>query len=113
MNHLGDVYEGEFHFGKKSGLGNLTTQIHDCHPKEYFSFIGEFLNGKKNGRGQLKRSSEVPCDKIFIYNGDFKQGLKHGSGEAYWQPWVLQSDDEPLDNCLKFDSSQFVYHYSG
>ena len=66
----GIIYEGEFLNGKKNGKG-----------KEYYDgqlvFEGEYLNGQRNGKGKEYYNDEL------IYEGEYLKGKKNGKGKEY------------------------------
>lgn len=47
MNSIGDIYDGEFRLGKKSGIGKLKEKRSEYE----LNYIGEFRNDKFNGKG--------------------------------------------------------------
>jgi antitoxin component YwqK of YwqJK toxin-antitoxin module len=65
------IFKGEYLKGKKNGKG-----------VEYFQnnkikFEGEYLNGKKNGIGKEYNK------KGLVYEGEYLDGKKHGKGKEY------------------------------
>ena len=65
------IFEGEYLNGKKNGKG-----------KEYFfdgtlNFEGEYLNGEKNGKGK-----EYSYGRL-IFEGEFLNNKRHGKGKEY------------------------------
>ena len=65
-------FEGQYLNGKKHGKG-----------KEYYydgkiRFEGKYLNGKKNGIGK-----EYDYDGKLIFDGEYLNGVKHGRGKEY------------------------------
>ena len=65
------IYEGEYLNGKRNGKG-----------KEYdyngnLKFEGEYLNGKKQGKGKEYSS------KILIFEGEFLNGKRNGKGKDF------------------------------
>lgn len=83
----GQLYEGTWANDKKSGKA---IEILANGGK----YVGNFANGKRNGKGQFKWVSHkisllefifIYCKKIIqtngeVYDGEWKNGLKHGSG---------------------------------
>jgi hypothetical protein len=71
------IYRGAFKHGKYNGKGNLfvfdeNNELNELNePTE--EYLGEFLNGKKNGSGMLKY-------KNFEYKGEFFNGFYSGMG---------------------------------
>ena len=55
---------------------------------------------------------------MFVYNGDFTNGKRHGHGEMYWCPIDfskfenVEKPDE-IQEMNIFKKSQFEFHYSG
>ena len=65
------IYEGEYLNGKRNGKG-----------KEYddngnLIFEGEYLNGKRNGKG---KEYDYNC---LIYEGEYLNGQRNGKGKEY------------------------------
>ena len=60
------MFEGEFLNGKRNGKGK---EYDDCQRLE---FEGEYLNDKRNGKG-----------KEYYYNGKIKFGFIYNNGERY------------------------------
>lgn len=85
-------YEGEFRMGTRTGSGTavysngyrysgewLNDLFHGegtYHQQQGYVYKGHFTEGKFNGHGQL-------TTPFGYYEGDFKNGLPHGSGEQY------------------------------
>ena len=65
----GLYYEGEFNNDLYHGVGTLLMD-------NLLIFKGEFINGKKSGRGTL-----ISTDKMFKYEGQWKNNMKNGLGE--------------------------------
>ena len=61
----GTVFEGQFLNGELNGKGRISL------PKLQILFEGNFVNGKKQGHGILKTERQ-------LYEGDFKDDMKHG-----------------------------------
>ena len=66
------LFEGEYLNGKKNGKG-----------KEYSDFAslifeGEYLNGKRHGKGR-----EFNNDGNIIFEGEYLNGKKNGKGKSY------------------------------
>ena len=85
-------YEGEYLFGKKwEGKGydkngnviyeliNGNGNIREYGIRDTLIFEGEYLNGKKNGKGK----EYYFYDGNLIYEGEYLNGLKHGIGKEY------------------------------
>ncbi len=47
-------------------------------------YIGEFLNGERNGEGQ-----EYDINNYLIYEGEYFKGKKHGKGKEYYNGMLL------------------------
>jgi len=78
-------YEGEYINGKKSGKG-----------KEYYSngklkFEGEYLNGKRNGKGK-----EYDYNGNLDYEGEYLNDEKNGKGKEYYSNGKLFFEGEYL-----------------
>ena len=66
-------FEGEYLNGKRNGKG-----------KEYYcngllKFEGDYLNGKRNGKGK-----EYDNNDILIFEGEYLNGNKNGKGKEYF-----------------------------
>jgi len=64
-----DYYKGSFLLNKREGKGFLRT--------DQIEYKGEFVNDKIHGLGEMFFGE----GKNLIYNGNFKEGIKHGKGE--------------------------------
>lgn len=65
----GSRYDGEWMNGKFHGLGSFSS------PERRVTYMGEFKNGKRDGRGEYN-------GQFIYYNGDWKNDMKHGVGTA-------------------------------
>jgi len=102
VNEAGDIYDGEFEYGKKHGLGNLQLTYKPAKGEEggidypiSLSFLGEFKSGKYDGQGQIKIEPMNNEEKLkdfhryrMLYNGSFVGGKRDGHGEMYWNTKV-------------------------
>ena len=92
----GDIYEGEFSYGRPHNKGKLEFTINEIP----YTYVGEFANGKKQGKGNLSSKDNkynydgdwmndkyegfgALFDKGEKYTGDFKNGNYHGNGCLY------------------------------
>ena len=57
----------------RSGKGDKIFDLYECKG-EVFKYIGQYLNGEKNGKGK-----EYDGDKIF--EGEYINGIKNGKGK--------------------------------
>ncbi len=64
------IFEGEYLNGKRNGKGK--EYDHDGGIK----YEGEYLNGKRNGKGKEYSLEEV-------YEGEYKNGERNGKGKEY------------------------------
>lgn len=78
----GEVYQGRFEQGKRSGKGSLRTN-------KGVMYIGEFKNNFKDGYGEeevyrnSKKALQKGQSKIkrkSLYKGNFKEGMRDGDG---------------------------------
>ena len=70
----GDVYEGQWRYGKRSGFGTMKWDNGD----EY-EYIGRWKNGKRSGTGIMKWKNGDQ------YIGSWKDGKRSGLGTLYWR----------------------------
>ena len=68
----GDIYEGEFVYGKQQGEGRLKWA------KDGRVYEGSFENDEINGYGTF--TSSDGC----VYRGNYKDGRKNGLGLCTW-----------------------------
>ena len=68
----GDYYIGEISKGIPNGYGKLISKKENT----YFTYIGEFKNGKKEGNGNIFSS-----DNLFFYEGNWENDKKTGLGK--------------------------------
>ncbi|ESO92384.1 hypothetical protein LOTGIDRAFT_233146 [Lottia gigantea] len=80
----GSWYEGDVEEGKRHGDGTFRC------PHYQVSYVGEWINGKRNGKGRMEYDGE---GKSF-YDGDWLNNIKHGwglrqypSGNVYQGMW--------------------------
>jgi hypothetical protein len=72
---LGIYYKGQILKNEKEGIGKLTFKNGDY-------YIGEFKNGKRNGRGIYISESKYIKNN---YEGEWKNDLAHGKGKSIYQ----------------------------
>ena len=72
----GKVYNknGVFEYEIKDGKGKIIEYNEDG----YLQFVGEFLNGKRNGKGKTYH-----CYSRLQYEGEFLNGKENGFGKNY------------------------------
>ena len=70
----GDIYEGELSFGEPNNSGKLEFTIKEIP----YTYVGEFYNGKKEGKGNL-----FSKDNKFNYDGDWINDKYEGFGALY------------------------------
>ena len=80
-------YEGEMEKNKYFGKGLLTEKRYIYRIKDNFyslfqeiNYNGEFMNGKKNGKGKEILTNIIDNNKNYEYEGNFINGLKDGYG---------------------------------
>ena len=98
VNTDGDIYEGDFSYGKREGMGNLKKMQEVGGEMLQVTYLGEFKNGKFSGKGLLKRGPEdqsLYTQHKFIHSGDFLNDKKDGQGEMYWNPIDISSLEKP------------------
>ena len=83
-------YVGEFRYGKKwngkgyDEKGNIVYELKNGNGKvreyvnDHLSFIGEYLNGKKTGKGK-----EYNSFGKLKFEGEYLNGRKNGKGKEY------------------------------
>ena len=81
------IFEGEYLNGKRNGKG-----------KEYYDdselkFKGEYLNGKRNGIGKeyLRKTN------IIIFEGEYLNGKRNGKGKEYYDDGEIKFKGEYLN----------------
>lgn len=67
------IYEGEFKEGRMEGKGRQ-SKLREDNKEVYEVYIGLFKNDLREGEGK----SIKMCG--YLYNGEWKGGLAHGSG---------------------------------
>ena len=95
-------YEGEMEKNKYIGKGLLTEKRYIYRIKDNFysffqeiNYSGEFMNGKKNGKGKELLTNIIDASKNYEYEGNFINGLKDGFG------------------IINYDEENFVKRYEG
>lgn len=73
--HVGSRYEGSVSIttGRRDGVGKY------FYPNSFFTYEGEWVDGKKHGRGRMDFG-----DAGGFYEGDFDQGEIRGQGSQCW-----------------------------
>jgi len=84
------IFEGEFLNGRKNGKG-----------KEYYSlshnllFEGKYLNGQRNGKGKEYNYRE---NKTIIFEGEYLNGKRNGNAKIYFKNGYVHIQGEYLFN---------------
>jgi hypothetical protein len=73
----GDTYEGDFIDDLYHGYGSYYDKSEDSR------FIGEWENGKPNGKGKAMWGKKSKFPNRY-YEGEWKDGLMHGFGTKFW-----------------------------
>ena len=107
IKHKNDIiitinYEGEMKNNKFSGSGKIIDKKYTFNEKDgnysldqKIEYTGEFLNGKKNGKGKEIFNNILDPNKNYEYEGNFVNGLKDGFG------------------IIIYDSNNFVKKFEG
>ena len=88
------IFKGEYLNGKKNGKGIEYFQ------NNKIKFEGEYLNGKRNGKGKEYGKNGL------IYEGEYLNGKKHGKGKEYDKHKKLIYEGEYL-NGEKINEKEF------
>ena len=72
-------------------LNNGTGSIEEIHSNIELTYFGEYLNGKRNGKGK-----ELEEDKL-IFEGEYSNGEKNGYGKLYNYRGEIIFEGEYLD----------------
>ena len=93
-------YEGEIKEHKLYGKGKLIENLYIekegiYNIKQRTNYIGEFKNGKKNGKGKETFNHVKENNRNYEYEGNFQDGLKEGYG------------------IINFEKNNFVTKYEG
>ena len=78
------IFEGEFLNGKRNGKGK---EYEDSYEVNVVVFEGEYLNGKRNGKG--KEYKEQLGYNIIKYDDEYLKGKRHGKGKEYYRGKLL------------------------
>jgi len=70
----GDVYEGEWVHNKMCGKGKMTYYI-DLDVDQKNEYEGDFKDGQRHGSGTMRYSNGD------VYKGNWAEGLRYGQGE--------------------------------
>ena len=95
------IFEGEYLNGKRNGKG-----------KEYYDdgklkFEGEYLNGERNGKGK-----EYDRDGELKFEGEYLNGKRNGKGKDYDYDGKLEFEGEYL-NGIKWNGKGKEYYDDG
>ena len=98
-------YEGEFLYNKKwngkgyDENGNIIYELINGNGsvKEYYDegklkFEGQYLNGKKTGKGKEYNSYNYKLE----FEGEYLDGKRNGKGKEYWND-ILKFEGEYLN----------------
>ena len=115
-------FEGEYLYDKKwngKGYDNNGNKIYELingngpvkeYPKDFDfpSFEGEYLNGKRNGKGK-----EYNFDKI-NFVGEYLNGKRHGKGKEYrYSNFILQNEEylpeEKQEKRIEYQGTYLIY----
>ncbi len=83
----------------------------NTYVKEYLTkgekliFEGEYLKGKRNGKGK-----EYHCNNIIKYEGEYRNGKRNGIGKEYYYDGILEFEGEYLDG-KKWNGKEFDNRY--
>ena len=93
---------GKYKIGGKNGLGKELKLNTDN-----LIFEGEYLNGKRHGKGREYDTDNTP---ILKFEGQYLNGKKNGKGRTYYYNGELEFDGEYLNGmkhgiCKEYDSS--------
>ena len=95
------LYEGEYINGKRNGKGK------EYNSEEQLEYEGDFKNGKKEGIGKAYSKGS-----ILIYEGEYKNGIRNGKGKTFKEGKVF-FDGEFLDDELfkgkTYEDGKVVY----
>ena len=83
------IFEGEYLNGKRNGKGKEYDE--DCN----LIFEGEYLNGKRNGKGKEYINYGI-ISKI-NFEGEYLNGKRNGKGKEYDDDGKLEFEGEYLD----------------
>ena len=68
-------------------LKNGTGKIKEYNQGGKLIFEGEYLNGKRNGKGKEYWNGEL------IFEGEYLNGLRNGKGKEYYDNKKLKFED--------------------
>ena len=74
-------------------LKNGNGYIKEYNENGILKYEGEYLNGKRNGKGK-----EYYCEDKLIYVGEYLNGKRNGKGKEYYFDGILRFDGEYLNN---------------
>ena len=99
------VMSGKIFLGDKNGYGLEFNRSNDK-----LIYKGEYLNGKRNGKG-----IEYDKNRDFIFEGEYLNGKRYGKGEEimYWNEFHIIFQGEYFDG-KKWNGREYVdYCYEG
>ena len=104
-NGKGYDENGQIIYELKNGKGKVKE--YDFYPFYfYLVFEGEYLNGKKNGKGK-----EYDSNGELIFEGEYKNGKRNGIGKEYYISGLLLFAGEYLNN-EKWNGKEYDYQYN-
>ena len=80
------IFKGEYLNGKRNGKGK------EYFDEEHIRYVGQYLNGKRNGKGK-----EYYKNEQLKFNGEYLNGKKNGKCKEYYKTGSLQFEGEYLN----------------
>ena len=67
-------------------------------------YEGEFLNGKKNGKG---KEYFINCDHDLKFEGEYLNGLRNGKGKEFYDNGVIKFEGEYLNGLINGKGKEY------
>ena len=92
------TFEGEYLKGKRNGKGK------EYDNKGNKNFVGEYLNGKRNGKGKI-----YGYGGQLLFEGEFLNGEKNGKGKEYSIHCLNFSFEEGFEGLINEDENERAF----
>ena len=92
---------------KKVETNGRIKEFFRCNDK--IAYEGEYLNGKRNGKGK-----EYNKKGQLIYEGEYSNGKRHGKGKEYWNTYdFILIFEGKFSNGHKWDGKEYFKYIDG
>lgn len=103
-------YQGNWRNGKKNGRGKETISGANGHYKVLSTIMHDPANEQQDARSsRTSRYSHQEMEVDAVYDGTWKDNLKHGKGKWAWSDGSVYTGDFNQDNIEGYGEFQFYF----